>query len=180
MLRINLATRPSYNEHTVRFGLALVGLVGLIGLIEAAVELSVLSKSYVALEASGSRNEDTAQTLVAEALSVRERAGGGEAAAEARDEANGLIERRVFSWTRFFNLIEYNIPANLIMTSVRPDITESEITVRVAVVGREVADIGSFIEKLEATGNFLDILVREEEVVDGGRYRALLVGRYAP
>jgi hypothetical protein len=180
MLRINLATRPLYNEHAVRFGLTLVGLIGLIGLIEAVVEISVLSKSYAALEASGSRNEDRTQTLAAEALSVRERAGGGEAAVEARDEANGLIERRVFSWTRFFNLIDQNIPANLILTSVRPDITDSEMTVRVGVVGREVADIVSFIEELEATGNFLDILVQEEEVVDGGRYRALLVGRYAP
>ena len=50
--------------------------------------------------------------------------------------------------------------------------------VRVGVVGRQVADIGVFIEGLEATGNFLEILVQEEEAVGEGAYRALLVGQY--
>ena len=176
MLRINLATRPLYNEHAVRFFVALVLLVGLIGLVGAMVEIVGLSKSYAAFEAAGARDEEIARILGVEAVSARESA--IEALAEASDQANSLIERRVFSWTRFFSLIEESIPADVRLTSVRPDIADSEMIVRVGVVGRQVADIDVFIEGLEATGNFFEILVQEEEAVGEGAYRALLVGQY--
>jgi hypothetical protein len=133
----------------------------------------------VAFETAGKRDEEIARTLVAEAVGARERADGGKVLVEARDKAKSLIERRVFSWTRFFGLIEQSIPADVMLTSVRPDIANSEMTVRIGVVGRGISDIGFFIEELEATGNFLDILVREEEVLDEGGYRALLVGQYS-
>jgi hypothetical protein len=178
MLRINLATRPLYNEHAVRFFVALVLLVGLIGLIGAMVEIVGLSRSYAAFEAAGARDEETARILGVEAVSARESAIREKALVEASDQANSLIERRVFSWNRFFRLIEESIPADVRLTSVRPDIADSEMIVRVGVVGRQVADIGVFIEGLEATGNFLEILVQEEEAVGEGAYRALLVGQY--
>ena len=39
-------------------------------------------------------------------------------------------------------------------------------------------EIDAFIEALEATGAFTDVLAREQEMTDEGTYRALLVGRY--
>ena len=118
--------------------------------------------------------------MAAEAVELRRQLGDADLArvVAATGEANGLIDRRLFSWTAFFNHIEQTLPAGVMLMSVRPDADAGTITVAIGVIGRRVSDIDSFIGNLEATGAFADMLAREEQVTDEGTYRTLLVGRY--
>ena len=113
---------------------------------------------------------------------MRQQVGEGELArvVAATDEANWLIDQRVFSWTAFFNHIEETLPGGVMLTSVRPDADGEMISVAMGVVGQSVSAIDEFIAALEGTGAFVDVLAREEEVTDEGMYRTLLVGRYVP
>ena len=64
------------------------------------------------------------------------------------------------------------------LTSVRPDFQAEDPDVIMGVLAKSVEDIDSFIEQLESTGAFADVLSREEEITDEGMYRAILRGRY--
>ena len=66
------------------------------------------------------------------------------------------------------------------MTSVRPEIETTDIAVSMGVLGRRVEDIDMFMDRLEATGAFAELLARQEEATDEGMYRAALRGRYLP
>ena len=120
--------------------------------------------------------------MAAEALRVGQRVGDGALAQveAATNEANWLIDQRVFSWTAFFPPIEEPLPRGVMLTSVRPEADEGTISVAIGVIGRQVVDIDAFIRELEGTGAFEEVLAREEEVTDEGMYRTLLVGRYHP
>ena len=99
------------------------------------------------------------------------------AVADAR-AANTLIDRRVFSWTEFFNRIESTLPADVMLTSVRPEIEPDEMAVSMGVLGRRVEGIETFINQLEATGAFAELLPLTEEPTNDGLYRAAVRGRY--
>lgn len=182
MLRTNLSTRPFYNERVVHLVLAVVGVLAL-GILEAGVVRIVeLAQSNTELTAAADQAERTAAEISTQASTLRRATSNTELEelSAAAQEANRLIDRRVFSWTEFFNRIERTLPANVMLTAVRPDIEADVITVVVGVIGREVDDIDQFIEELETTGAFSEVLPREEEITVGGTYRAQLVGRYLP
>ena len=182
MLRTNLSTRPFYNERVVHLVLAVVGVLALGILTAGVVRILELARSNTELTAAAEQSERTTAGISTQASALRRETSNAEleALATAAQEANRLIDRRVFSWTEFFNRIERTLPGNVMLTAVRPDIDADLISVLVGVIGREVDDIDRFIEELEATGAFAEILAREEEIIDGGMYRAQLVGRYLP
>ena len=98
--------------------------------------------------------------------------------ADVAREANELIDRRTFSWTELFNRLEMTLPPDVRMTSVQPQIEEGEVSLSIVVVGRRVEDIDRFIENLEDTGAFQEVLARQEEATEDRMYRATLLGRY--
>ena len=180
MLRTNLATRPFYNERAVYVALGVVALLGLAVLASLVLRI---------VELSGRNTELTAQAEQAELeradLSVRtaevQRAVSPvvleEVAAAAR-EANTLIDQRVFSWTQFFNRVETTLPSDVMLTEVRPDISPESVEVSMLVVGRALEDITGFIDALEESGAFADVLNRSSELTDEGMYQAVVRGRY--
>ena len=182
MIHVNLSTRPFYNERVVHLVLGLVGLAAGALFVAGLLQAAALSRERGVLAALAARDEGAVQAAAAAAADLRRRIGDEDLQrlAEAADEANALIERRVFSWTALFNRIEQTLPAGVMLTSVRPDIAAGGATVAIGVLGRGVADIDAFIDRLEATGTFADMLAREESVTDAGTYRTLLVGRYLP
>ena len=182
MIHVNLSTRPFYNERVVHLVLGLVGLAAGALFVAGLLQTAALSRERGVLAALAERDEGAAAAAAAAAADLRRRIRDDdlqrlEAAAGA---ANALIERRVFSWTELFNRIEQTLPAGVMLTSVRPDIAAGRATVAIGVLGRRVADINAFIDRLEATGTFAGMLAREESVTDAGTYRTLLVGRYLP
>ena len=182
MLRTNLATRPFYNERAVHVVLALAGAAALVGLAAGIARAVDVVRSQAALTAAAEAAERDAAQLAGRAAAVRQAIAAGEveAIAEAVAEANRLVDRRTFSWTAFFNVIDRTLPSGVMLTAIRPQHGDDGVAVAVGVIGRRLADIDAFIERLEATGVFADVLAREEEMLADGRYRARLTGRYRP
>ena len=95
------------------------------------------------------------------------------AVAAAAHEANALIDRRVFSWTELFNRFEATLPAGVRIAAVRPSVDqEGRLIITIAVVARSVDDVDAFIEALEGTDAFSDLLSREERFNEEGLLEA--------
>ena len=182
MLDVNLSTRPFYNERAVHLALGAAGLAAGAVLVAGLLQASTLSREQASLTAAAERDEGALRENAAAAAVVNRevRAEDVERLAAATAEANALIDRRMFSWTEFFNRIEQTLPDGVMLTSVRPDVAAGGVTVAMGVIGRRVADIDAFIARLEATGAFAGMLPREETATGEGAWRTLLVGRYAP
>ena len=182
MIHVNLSTRPFYNERAVHLVLGVVGLAAGAAFVVGLLQVAALSRERAVLVAAAERGESAVQAAAAAGAGLSRQILEDDLVrlTEAAGEANALIERRVFSWTEFFNRIEQTLPAGVMLTSVRPDISAGDVTVAIGVLGRGVADIDAFIDRLEATGAFAGVLAREESATAGGGYRTLLVGRYLP
>ena len=180
MLQINLSTRPFYNERAVHLALGLVGILVLALTTFNVTQVVTLSGRHTALTTRADRVEATADDVARQTLTIQRNLDRDElevAGANVR-AANTLIDRRVFSWTEFFNRIESTLPADVMLTSVRPEIEPDEMAVSMGVLGRRVEEIETFIERLEATRAFADLLPLQEEPTNEGLYRAALRGRY--
>ena len=180
MLRTNLATRPFYNERAVYLGLGLVAVIGLAVLVLEIVEITDLSRRNTELVSRAETAEAEIARLGAQTAQI-EQAVNPEAleqVAAAAREANTLIDQRVFSWTDFFNRIETTLPPDVMLTQVQPDISPERVEVTMGVLGRRLDDISGFIDKLEASGDFAEVLNRQAELTENGMYRAVLRGRY--
>ena len=180
MLQINLSTRPFYNERAVHLALGAVGVLVLALTAFNVTQVVMLSWRLADATIRADEAEATADDVARQTLTIRRDLDRDElevAVANAR-AANTLIDRRVFSWTEFFNRIESTLPADVMLTSVRPEIEPDEMAVSMGVLGRRVEEIETFIERLEATRAFAELLPLQEEPTDEGLYRAALRGLY--
>ena len=179
MITTNLSTKPFYNERAVHIVLALLGIAAVTVMSAGAVQLVKFSQENTALTATADEAERETARIEAEIVNLERGIGDSEIEIlrGAAEEANRLIDQRVFSWTEFFNVIERTLPASVMLTAVRPSQTEEGTHLELAVIGRRVSDIDEFIERLEATGSFIDVLARQEELTDAGMYRAELSGQ---
>jgi len=180
MLRMNLATRPFYNERLVHVVLAALALLACGVLVTGGLRVRGLMNERASLTAAAAREEERALEISANTIQLQRDATGGEleVLAAATVEANRLIDQRTFSWTEFLNLIEATLPPDVMLTSLRPNVDTEGFGVLIGIVVRSVEAIDQFVEGLEATGAFEDVLSREEEIADDGSYRAVLFARY--
>jgi hypothetical protein len=182
MLRTNLSTRPFYNERAVQL------VFGLIALLVVAVSVYNVSRAVTltgrqrALSSEAARDEARARQFTEQATASRRTLNPAElaAVASAAQEANTIIDARTFSWTELFNRIEGTLPADVMLLSVKPKIDAGEIEIQMIVIGRRVEDIDAFMEKLEQTGAFVNVLSRAEETTDEGTIKATLASQYRP
>ena len=93
-------------------------------------------------------------------------------------EVSDLIDRRVFSWTEFFNLLEESLPEDVTVTELRPDVVGGAISVSIGILGQDLAGISDFVQSLETFGDFRDVLTQQAELTNEGTYRATIQGRY--
>ncbi len=180
MLRTNLATRPFYNERAVHLGLGLVAVVALTALYYEADRIIVLSRLNTERTTQAEVAEGEGAKLSALSADIQRSVSPEvleEAAAAAR-EANLLIDQRVFSWTDFFNRIETTLPPDVMVTEVRPDIGPGSVEVTIGVLGRRLGAINEFIDALEESGAFAEVLNRSSEITLDGMYSAVLRGVY--
>jgi Tfp pilus assembly protein PilN len=181
--RLNLSTRPFYNERGVHVVLALAAAIVLALTSYNLWEVYVLSGRHAELKGRISQAETKTRdfreraTAIRRAIDPREL----EATVAAAREANGLIERRVFSWTEVLNQFETTLPASVRISSVRPRVErDGTMMVEVVVLARTVEAVDTFIESLEKRGAFSGVLSREEFVNEDGLIQAALEGRYRP
>ena len=183
MLKTNLSTRPFYNERPVHTVLV-VGALLVAGLtVFNATRIVALSRRHTDLNVRAEEAETRAREMRTSAVKIR--AGldpkALEAISVAAREANAIIDRRLFSWTDLFNRFETTLPNDVRIVSVRPRVdADRTVTIQLTVIGRRVEDIDAFMDNLEATGAFADVLSREETLTDDRLLLAVLEGRYAP
>ena len=182
MLRTNLSTRPFYNERAVHLVLGLVALV-VIGLTVAnLVSVVRLSRQNTVLGATMREDRSTAEELTRKARQTRQEINQDElkVIVAAAREANALIDGRTFSWTALFNQLESTLPPDVMLSSVRPTIDDNGTKITMVVVGRRTADLDEFMEKLEATGAFENVLPHQQNLNDEGLTQATIDGMYVP
>ena len=180
MLYTNLSTRPFYNERVVHLGLTLVGIAALGLLATGGLRVRTLASENTRLARAAETKEARASDVQSQTAALRRELLPDylDALAEATTIANRLIDRRVFSWTEFFNILESTLPDNVMLTSLRPEPVGGAFRLVIGIVGRTQAAILVFVELLESTGAFASVLVRSEEILEDGGYRAVLEGEY--
>jgi Tfp pilus assembly protein PilN len=180
VLRTNLSTRPFYNERGVHLLLAVA--VALVVLLTAfnAIRVITLSRQNTELSSLINNDRNEAQRLTREAQKIRAGINQDElaATAAAADEANVLIDQRTFSWTEFFNRIEETLPQDVMLTAVQPSFSNDSTIIQMTVLARRSEDIDEFMEKLEGTGAFIDVLPSQEVPTDEGLHRVQLRSVY--
>jgi uncharacterized membrane protein len=180
MLRGNLASRPFYNERLVNILLLIAGI--------AAVALTLFNTTRI-IQLSTERTRRTEVQRAAEAETVVLR---GAADKERRSvdrntlgflgletfEANALIEKRLFSWTIFFGLIEKTLPLDVRVVVVAPRVERGELLIEMSINAKRRDDIAVFLDALQDTGSFYDMNAGLMEQLEDGSYNATLTGGY--
>lgn len=165
MLRTNLSTRPFYNTRAVRIGLAAVGVIVAGLTVFNTAELWRLQRANRDLSRTVVENESAARDLREKARLVQQtidRTQLSQVSAAAR-EANALIDRRAFSWTELLNQFQATLPPEVRISSVQPQVDNAgRLLVAFTVQSRQQEDLDSFIEALEKTGVFMDVLSRSD------------------
>ena len=180
MIRTNLSTRPFYNARAVNALLGLFAVLVVAMTVYNVVELVRLSTSQRSLGAQASTAEREATRLRVEAQQTLARVDPKELAVvdKAAREANAIIDQRTFSWTDVFTHFEKTLPADVRITSVSQQ--ASRQVVLIDAEARSIDDVDQFIEALEKTGAFRDVIARSEEVMENDVIVARLEATYMP
>lgn len=179
-LRTNLATRPFYNVRAVHTIIAAVGVIVLALTLFNVVQLVSLTASQRALGARASQAETEAQRLRREAARIRQQIDQKklEAVAAAAREANNLIDRRAFSWTELLTQLEATLPDDVRIRAVQPRLEEDVFKVGLIAEARRAEDISAFIESLEQTGAFRNVVPLQQRTAEDGLIEVAIEGDY--
>ncbi len=180
MLRPNLASRPFYNERAAHVVIGLAAAVVLAITVVNAVQVIRLSRHNTELASQTGAERAEVQRLSAEAGRIRRTIDADELAliVSAAQEANSLIDQRTFSWTAFFNRIEATLPADVMLTAVRPSVRDGATHVDIGVLGRRAEDIDEFMEKLEGSGAFENVVPATQDRTEEGLFRVSIESVY--
>jgi hypothetical protein len=180
MLRTNLATRPFYNERAAHVVIGFAAVVVFAITVLNIIQIASLSRHNTELSSRIGADDAEAERLTAEAARIRRTINKDELelVVNAAQEANVLIDQRTFSWTEFFNQIESTLPPDVMLSSVRPSVKDGETRVTMGVLGRRAEDIDEFMEKLEATGAFLDVVPAGGDRTEAGLHRVVIQSIY--
>jgi hypothetical protein len=181
MLRTNLSTRPFYNIRAVHAALGVLALLVAAMTLLNLVQLVRLSTSERTLGARAQQAEEQAGRLREDARRIRSQIDAKELnqVAAAAQEANDIIDLRTFSWSSLFSEIETTLPENVRLTNFSPvEDQQGRFIVNLRVQARRVSDLESFIDALEKTGRFHEVLAAEEQTNQDGLINALVEGVY--
>ncbi len=181
MLRTNLSTRPFYNERLVHAVLGLVTVAAIAFTAYNAARIVTLRQRLAALEQTAVANEAETARLRAEAEQVRRGLDQQEIQkiASAAAEANAIIDSRVFSWSELFERFEDTLPPDVRIVSVSPRVDRSgRMMIAMIVVSRRPEDVALFVDEMEKTGAFRNVLSSQETVNDEGLLETVLEGQY--
>ena len=180
MIRTNLSTRPFYNARAVKALLTLFTVIVLAATAYNVVEILRLSSSQRTLGAKASAAEEEAARLHALAAQALARVDPKELAVvdKAAREANSIIDQRTFSWTDVFAHFERTLPPDVRITSVQQQAGSG--VVLIGAESRDIDDIDQFIEALEKTGAFSNVIARTETLMEDDTFNATLEATYTP
>ena len=179
MIRTNLSTRPFYNARAVQALLGLFAVIVVAFTAYNAVQLVRLGNSQRSLGAKAADAERETTRLRAEAVQTLARVDKKELAIvdKAAREANSIIDQRTFSWTDVLGHFERTLPSDVRITSVQQ---RAGGQIVLGAEARSVDDIQQFIEALEKTGAFRNVIPRSETLMENDIFQAQLEATYAP
>ena len=181
MLRTNLSTRPFYNIRAVQAALgALVALVILFTMFNV-ISLLQLATSQRSLGARAVQAQNDAAKLKADAAQIRAQINAKEleVVSAAAREAKSIIEMRAFSWTDLLAQFEKTLPENVRITAVQPRLEkDGRFIIGMRVEARGIGDVEKFLDDLESTGAFHNVLTTDEQATDDGLLEAVIEGSY--
>ena len=181
MLRTNLSTRPFYNIRAVQAALgALVAFVILFTMFNV-ISLLQLATSQRSLGARAVQAQNDAAKLKADAVQIRAQINAKEleVVSAAAREAKSIIEMRAFSWTDLLAQFEKTLPENVRITAVQPRLEkDGRFIIGMRVEAKEIGDVEKFLEDLERTGAFHNVLTTDEQATDDGLLEAVIEGSY--
>jgi Tfp pilus assembly protein PilN len=182
MIRTNLSTRPFYNVRAVQVGLSTLAAIVLGITLFNVIRIMTLLTSQQSLGATADDAEREAARLRSEASRIRAQINPVElqTVASAAREANDLIDQRAFSWTELFSQFEQTLPDDVRITAVQPRLEKGTFIVGVAVEARRAEDLDAFMEALEMTGAFRNVLATETQSNNEGLLEAIVEGVYEP
>jgi hypothetical protein len=181
MLRTNLSTRPFYNIRAVQAALgALVAFVILFTMFNV-ISLLQLATSQRSLGARAVQAQNDATKLKADAAQIRAQINAKEleVVSAAAREAKSIIEMRAFSWTDLLTQFEKTLPENVRITAVQPRLEkDGRFIIGMRVEAKEIGDLEKFLDELEMTGAFHNVLTTDEQATDDGLLEAVIEGSY--
>jgi Tfp pilus assembly protein PilN len=180
MIRTNLATRPFYNVRAVQAILGGLAAIVVAATFFNAIQIVRLTTSQQTLGVRADEAEQEAARLTGEAARIRAQINPRElqTVANAAREANGIIDRRAFSWSELFSQFETTLPEDVRVTAVAPRLERDLFIVGVAVEARQAEDLDAFIEALEKTGAFRNVLATATQTNEEGLLEAVVEGEY--
>jgi Tfp pilus assembly protein PilN len=182
MIRTNLATKPFYNVRAVQVALSTLAAVVIGITLFNVITIITLMTSQQTLGANADEAEREATRLRSEASRIRAQINPAEleTVASAAREANNLIDQRSFSWTELFTQFEATLPDDVRITAVQPRLEKGVFIIGIAVDARRAEDLEAFIDALEMTGAFHNVLATETQTNEEGLLEAIIEGVYQP
>jgi len=181
MLRTNLSTRPFYNMRAVQVSLGGLAILVIALTLFNAFELIRQGSRQREFGAREVEAQAEAGRLRNEAARIRAQINPKEldvVAASAR-EANAIIDLRAFSWTQLLAQFETTLPEGVRIKQIQPRIEkDGKVVIGVAVEARRGADLEMFLDALEMTGSFQQVLATEEVTNREGLIDAIVEGAY--
>jgi Tfp pilus assembly protein PilN len=166
---LNLSTQPfpAYRLATIAL-FCLLGVLAVLSIWQTRgfVRYSNMARSIRAAEQE-SRVE--AEALAKRVAELESRLDRPESTAKLNEISflNHLILRKDLSWTKLFGVLEEMVPENVHLTSLTPDIAQNgAVTMRLGVRARSIPDVTQFLERLETSPLFEDVIVTVEEKTD--------------
>jgi len=166
---LNLSTQPFPAYRLINIALVCVLIaLGIVSVVQARgfVRFSDLSDS---IRAEEQKSRVEAQALQKQVAELESRLDRPESTAKLNEInfLNRLILRKNLSWTKLFRVLEETVPENVHLTNLTPDIGLSgNVTLRLGVRARSIADASKFVERLETSKLFENVHVAVEEKTD--------------
>ena len=178
MIRTNLSTRPFYNVRAVHAAIGALAVVVVAITLFNVIEIVRLTALQRTLGAQATQSEQQAARLRAEAARILGQINTEEleAVAKAAREANAIIDQRTFSWTNLFTHFEATLPPDVRIMAITPQ--PARKLVIIGAEARGVEDLDQFIEGLEMSGEFHNVLPTTEQTMDNGMIQASIDATY--
>jgi hypothetical protein len=180
MLKGNLSTRPFYNESLVSLLLAVVAVAGAALAAYNVTELTALSSQRGALGAVADHDRAEAKRIDARRTQLERNIDVARLRflSASTHEANAFIDQRTFSWTGFFGHVEKTLPLDAYLVGVAPRLEKGEIRISMMVVSKSTDEIEDFVNDLEKTGAFYDVLPQQWRQNDDGTLTTRIEASY--
>jgi hypothetical protein len=180
MLKGNLSSRPFYNERLVAMVVLGAALLGVVLTIFNITALSRLSGERAKQQAEEQQSLSEADRVRQSAQKLQQSLDQSNLRilAEATREANWLIDQRTFSWTEFLGFIEKTLPRDARLVAVAPRVERNVFKIVMLVNAKQQGDLETFIESLESTAAFKNVLPTDMTRLEDGTLSITLESTY--